>query len=148
MLSKHTHIHAHSLIPSSHLYTCATRFAITHAPSSSRVLHCSTFTPREPERRRAHWAGTLTLTHAQKGTSRGDMHTWNACICTKCMLIYTYTGKAACTYANLQNYTKMCSWQYAGVILCKKIGEKTSEGFQTRLHLAHQSKQTMQIEKC
>lgn len=80
ILCKHTQIHAHtlSLIPSSHLYTCATRFAITHAPSPSRVLHCSTFTPLELERRRAHWASTLTLTHAQKGTSHGDMHTYNA----------------------------------------------------------------------
>ncbi len=53
MLCKHTRMPSHTLsfIPPSHLHTCATRIAITHAPSPSRVLHCSTFPQLEPERR-------------------------------------------------------------------------------------------------
>lgn len=129
MLCKHTQVHAHtlSLIPSSHLYTCATRFAITHAPSPSRVLHCSTFTPLELERRRAHWASTLTLTQAQKGKSRWDMHTYNAKLRTKacihanvlCTNVHMHMQSSLCKYKLKElhiNHTTMCSCQYAHLI--------------------------------
>lgn len=44
-------MHSLSLIPCSNLYTCANRIAITHAPTPSRVLHCSTFSLLELENR-------------------------------------------------------------------------------------------------
>lgn len=66
MICKHAQMHSHtqSLIPSSHLYACATRMKITHAPSYSRVLHCSTFPLLEP----VHRAYSLTRSRAHTKT--------------------------------------------------------------------------------
>lgn len=44
-------MHSLSLIPCSNLYTCTNRIAITHAPTPSRVLHCSTLSLLELENR-------------------------------------------------------------------------------------------------
>lgn len=44
-------MHSLSLILCSNLYTCANRIAITHTPTPSRVLHCSTLSLLELENR-------------------------------------------------------------------------------------------------
>lgn len=73
------HWHAQSLIPSSHHHACASRTEITHAPSSSRVLHCSTFPLLEPVHR-AH-SSARSLPSARTQTTEGC--TPNADIYTK-----------------------------------------------------------------
>lgn len=143
-------MHSLSLIPCSNLYTCANRIAITHAPTPSRVLHCSTFSLLELENRGligpkdliTHGGGTNVIgVHQELGQTwaHSNTHTHTVMQRTRRPLSVTqkHTSRQACTCTKLQLGMHRHFWNaYTNTThVCthvKKMAEKgTHEGCET-----------------